>query len=348
MGDWTGSVERRRTTVGWFAVVVFAYYYKVVLCGFFGGVLGAESLGETTIRGISTNHWIEIIIYCPLLWLALHQVNQDVFAHAPSAPGLQRVHARRQLMGEFAIAIVIYGTGVHIANVIEIYSREQQGITGGDVYDLVYFLDEGMSHYLQFVPLFFAIGWFVVHDRPRTGLPTVAVFLGVGHGVERAVGLIEGGKWFLGPPTLVWLGLAALARRRRLQRAGVIAVDDFFFRYAISFCVTLPLAELAYLGRFGSFAQPSALDESRLRIVAYGAIVLTIVGTIVLTLSERWWKARPGVLAVSSGVSRASALRVGSAADDGPRGDRPVGDDTVEQRHLGGVDAPALAPRVHP
>ena len=108
-----------------------------------------------------------------------------------------------------------------------------------------YFLDEGFSHYLEFVPLFFVIGWFVIHDRPRLGVyPTVALFLGAGHGVERVVGIIEGGKWFLGVPTVIWLGAAAWICGRRLQRLGIDARDDFFFRYAFSFCVTLPIAQL--------------------------------------------------------------------------------------------------------
>jgi hypothetical protein len=284
MGDGGRIADGRGRAIGWFAVVVFAYYYKAVLVGFVGGVLGVEWLGGTLIRGISTNHWIEIIVYCPLLWLALHQVNDSVF-------GVDR--ARRRLIGEFAIALVIYGTGVHIANVIEIYSREQRGIHEGDVYNLVYFLDEGFSHYLQFVPLFFVIGWFVINDHPRLGVhPTVALFLGASHGVERAVGIIEGGKWSLGAPTVVWLGTAALIRRRRLRRIGADARDDFFFRYALSFCVTLPAAQLAYLGRFESFAQPSKLADSGARLMGIGVIVLTLVGTCALAASERWWNPR--------------------------------------------------------
>jgi hypothetical protein len=290
MGDTGGAVDGRVHAIGWFAVVVFAYYYKAVLVGFLGGVLGYEALGGTLIHGISTNHWIEIIIYCPLLWLALHQINENVFDVQCGNEQARRVNARRRLIGEFAIALVIYGTGVHIANVIEIYSREQRGIEQGDVYSLVYFLDEGFSHYLQFVPLFFVIGWFIIHDRPRLGVfPTVALFLGAGHGVERAVGIIEGGKWFLGAPTVVWLGSAAWIRRRHLGRLGVDARDDFFFRYAFSFCVTLPIAQLAYLGRFGSFAQPSKLAASGAHLMAIGVIVLTVIGTCALVVSERWW-----------------------------------------------------------
>jgi hypothetical protein len=304
MGDVGGSGDERTHAIGWFTVVVFAYYYKAVLVGFLGGVLGYKWLGGTLIHGISTNHWIEIIIYCPLLWLALHQINDNVFDIEHSTPLGRRAVARRRLIGEFAIAIVIYGTGVHIANVIEIYSREQRGIEEGDVYNLVYFIDEGFSHYLQFVPLFFVIGWFVINDRPRLGLhPTFALFLGAGHGVERTVGIIEGGKWFLGPPTVVWLASAAWIRSRRLRRLGVNARDDFFFRYAFSFCVTLPIAQLAYLGRVGSFAQPSRLADSGGRLIGMGVIVLTVLATCALSASERWWNPH-GRRAVTAGLAR--------------------------------------------
>ena len=122
MGDAGGAVDKRAHAIGWFAVVVFAYYYKAVLVGFMGGVLGMEYLGGTLIHGISTNHWIEIIIYCPLLWLALHQINDNVFDLDRGPAHDRRANARRRLIGEFSIALVIYGTGVHIANVIEIYS----------------------------------------------------------------------------------------------------------------------------------------------------------------------------------------------------------------------------------
>ena len=80
--------------VRWFAVVVFAYYYKAVLVGFMGGVLGIEWLGGTMIHGISTNHWIEIVIYCPLLWLALHQVNENVFGVDTAAPTVAKCPPR--------------------------------------------------------------------------------------------------------------------------------------------------------------------------------------------------------------------------------------------------------------
>jgi hypothetical protein len=82
----------------------------------------------------------------------------------------------------------------------------------------------------------------------------------------------------------------------------VDARDDFFFRYAFSFCVTLPIAQLTYLGRFGSFAQPSKLADSGARLMGIGVIVLTVIGTCVLVASERWWNPH-GRRAVQPGLA---------------------------------------------
>jgi hypothetical protein len=280
---------RTRVTV-WFGIVVFAYYYKALLCGLLGHTFGVDVICSTWFHGISTNHWIEILVYCPVLWLSMHMVNNDVFGDVPIESQALRAHRRRQLVGEIAIAMVLYGTGVHVANVIEIFSRERAGLEDGQVYDLVYFLDEGVSHYLQFVPLFFVIGWWIIHDRlGRTGHASVALVFGVGHGVERAIGIIEGGKWFLGPPTLVWITVAAWIRYRRVGRD---AFGEFFFRYAVAFCLTLPIAQLAYYLRFGSFAQPSGLSDGSLAQVGVGGFVLTVAGVAVLHGFDRRLRAR--------------------------------------------------------
>lgn len=299
MAQPAGAIAGQRTHVAlWFAVVVFAYYYKVLFCGFLGDVIGADCVCETSVRGISTNHWFEIIVYAPLLWLALHQVNADVFDDLALDPDDRRRRRLQRLVGEFAIALVIYGAGIHIANVIEIYSRVGQGIESGEVYRLIYFLDEDVSHYVQFVPLFFVIGWFIIHDRlPHPDHATLALLLGVGHGVERAVGIIEGSKWFLGPATVLWLGAAALVRARRFNGVAATVRDDFFFRYAVAFCLAFPVAQLAYLAEVGSFTSPSELRDSESVVIATGAMLLTLIGTAVLAASERWWNPHRGSVA---------------------------------------------------
>lgn len=281
-------MQTRTKVTAWFGVVVFAYYYKALVCGVLSHTFGVDLLCEPLIRNISVNHWIEILVYCPLLWLALHQVNSDVFGGITSDAAAARTRRRQRLVGEAAAAAVFYGTGVHIANVVEIASREQIGVADGELYDLVYFLDEGLSHYLQFVPLFFVIGWFVICDRPgRTDWPTVAVFFGVGHGVERAIGIIEGGKWFLGPPTVLWFAIAVVIRVRLRARQGGDARGEFFVRYAVAFCLAHPVAQLLYRLRFGAFDQPSSLTDARLAELGGWAVALSVTGTALIVWLDR-------------------------------------------------------------
>src|SRR3972149_2403363 len=179
----------RTRATAWFTVVVFARLYTAFLNDFLGRILGLDFIGHTWIHGIPTYLWIEIIFYGPLIWLSLNQVNADEFGNVPPDPGALRRHRRLQFIGTVAIAILLYGIGVHVTDAIEVLSRQREQITEGAVYDLVYFLDEGLSHYIQFFPLFFVMGWFLIYDRPgRTGHPYIALFLGVVHGIERGVG----------------------------------------------------------------------------------------------------------------------------------------------------------------
>jgi hypothetical protein len=274
-------MQVRTRATAWFGVIVFAYYYKVL----FGVAERGFGLPvDRWILGIDVNHWIETIVYCPLLWFALHQVNTDVFGDPPEGAAAFRRHRRLNTTSEFAIALVLYGTGLHIANVVELYSQRKDA-TSGDVYDLVYFLDEGVSHYVQFVPLFFVLGWFVVNDRiDRTGHASLAVFFGVGHGIERAVGIIEGGKWFLAPLAIVWLLVAVVLR---VHRRGSLALDEFFVRYALAFCVSLPLGVAMYRARYGSFAQPSRLETAEVAQMAFGAVAATLFGTVSMLALDR-------------------------------------------------------------
>ncbi len=305
MSSGEGITRVRTRAVFWFSVLVFARLYTAVLNDFLGSILGLEFIGYTWIHGIPTYLWVEIIFYGPVIWLALYQVNTDVFGDLPTDPEALKKHRRLQFIGTAAIALILYGIGIHVTDAIEVLSREREGITEGPVYDLVYFFDEGLSHYIQFFPLFFVMGWFLIFDRPgRTGAAYFALFLGVAHGVERAVGIIEGEKWFLGPAVMAWMGTAAWIRWRRV---GSAAFDEFFFRHAIAFLLILPACQIAYYIWFDAFPPPSSLNDGELIQMAAGAIALTAVGTAVVIALDRWWHSRwPGLgdkSAIASGAA---------------------------------------------
>ena len=282
---------RIRTPVtAWFAVFVFARLYTAFLNDFLGRILGLKFISYTWIHGIPTYLWLEIILYGPIIWLALTQVNADVFGDVPAEPAALRKHRRLQFAATFAIAILIYGIGIHVTDTLSVLS-EREHMTQGEVYELIYFLDEGLSHYVQFFPLFFVMGWFVIYDRPgRTANPSIGLFLGAVHGIERGVGIIEGEKWFLGPPVIAWMALAAWLRWRRV---GPVASSEFFFRHAVAFCLTLPASQFLYYIWFDAFPPPSSLSDSEITQMAVGAVVLAVVGTVLIASLDRWWHTRP-------------------------------------------------------
>lgn len=275
----------RTAAVAWFAVVVFGRLYTVVLCDVPERVFGSDALCHTWIRDVPIYLWVELIAYGPVMWFALHQVVADVFGDVPVEPMALRRHRRTKFAATAGIAMFLYGVGVHAADTIEVFSRERVGVTDGPVYDLVYFFDEGVSHYIQFVSLFFVIGWIVLHDRPaRTSHATLALFLGAAHGVERGLGTTEGEKWYLTPAVIAWVVAAALLRRRRVGRT---AADEFFVRYAAVLAVTMPVCQIAYAVWFGGFPPPSEFDDADYARAAIGAVALVLVGTGVAIALDR-------------------------------------------------------------
>ena len=85
------------------------------------------------------------------------------------------------------------------------------------MYDLTYFLDEDLSHYVIQLSLFFVLGWLIAYDRPdRVEGATVALLIGVAHGVERGVSFVESGKSFFVLPVLSWFVFAVETARSRL------------------------------------------------------------------------------------------------------------------------------------
>jgi hypothetical protein len=272
------SLTRVRTAaVAWFAVVVFGRLYTVVLCDVPDRVFGFDGLCHTSIRNIPIYLWVELVVYGPLMWFALHQVVTDVFGDVPTESVALRRHRRLEFAATAAIAMFLYGVGVHVADTIEVFSRGRMGVTDGELYELVYFIDEGVSHYIQFTSLFFVIGWFVLYDRSgRRAHQTLALFLGAAHGVERGLGTTEGEKWYLTPVVIAWVVAAAWLRHRRV---GPAAFEEFFFRYAVVLAVMMPACQIVYALWFDGFQPPSEFDNADYAQLAVGAIALTVVGT---------------------------------------------------------------------
>lgn len=264
----------------WLAIVVFGRLYTVLLCDVPERVFGVDWFRTTLIDRIPVYLWVELLLYGPIMWLALTRLNTAVFAELPLGGHARRTRQRQRFVGYAACAGFLYGVGIHAADIVEVYSREHAGIAEGDVYELVYYLDEGLSHYVQFVSLFFLLGWFVLWDRPgRSTIHRLVLVLGAAHGVERSLGVVEGEKWFLGPAMAAWLLVAAWVRWRRV---GGGAADELFVRYAVVLAVTLPVGQALYFARYGAFTPPSSLSGRDYTQLAVGAVALTAVMTVLV------------------------------------------------------------------
>ncbi len=280
-------LDRQRTRAElWLGVVVFGRLYTVLMCDLPVHVFGVDRICHTWTHDIPSYLWVEILFYGPVIWFALYQLNTDVFGDLPADPPRLRQHRRRQLVGAAATAVFLYGVGIHAADLIEVISREREGITAGTVYELAYFLDEGLSHYVQFVSLFFLLGWFVIFDRRgRTGRRYLALCFGVAHGVERGLGIIEGEKWFLGPAVIAWMATAVWLRWRRV---GSVVLDEFFVQYAVALILMLPVSQAAYYLWLGDFTPPSNLDDDTYVQLIALTVGITVAGAGTVIAIDRW------------------------------------------------------------
>jgi hypothetical protein len=278
--------SKSTSLIWWLIYVCFAYHYKVIVCGFFGKTLGYDWLCHTMVHGVTTNHWFEQLIYAPILWYALYKIIDITFGPLDNEVLGPKVR-KLKTAAFFMLAMYIYGIGIHFTNTIEIYSRVELGIESGPLYEQVYWVDEQLSHWIQFSFFFALFAWLIVFDRlDRVHGGYIAIFTGLLHGLERAIGVIEGDSPYI---ALVLGGVILVAcffRWRRHGRDFRRVWQDFFFRHGISFGLSMPIALYLYQLVFNGFVQPSSMGSRGWTVVLFVAVV-TAVGFAIGVLMDR-------------------------------------------------------------
>ncbi|PKP45926.1 MAG: hypothetical protein CVT95_07890 [Bacteroidetes bacterium HGW-Bacteroidetes-12] len=271
------TATENKSLVGWLLYVCFAYYYKAIFCGLGGKILGAEWICFTNIHGISTNHWFEQLIYAPLLWYALYRIITIVFG--PNNNEVLGTNVKKlKTVAFFLLTMYIYGIGIHFANTIEIYSREQLGITTGALYEQVYWVDEQFSHWVQFTFFFLLFAWIIVFDRlDRVHAGNIAVLTGLLHGLERAIGVIEGDSPYIALILGSFILIACFFRFKRHNWEFKRVWKDFFFRHGFYFGISMPLALYFYQLVFGGFVQPSSMGVEAWKVAVFAIITVFII-----------------------------------------------------------------------
>eukprot|EP00026_Physarum_polycephalum_P005852 Phypoly_transcript_05891.p1 GENE.Phypoly_transcript_05891~~Phypoly_transcript_05891.p1 ORF type:complete len:317 (-),score=38.66 Phypoly_transcript_05891:417-1367(-) len=259
--------------------ICFGYYYKL-LC------LPIRFICLRLVFFVDVNHWIELFLYCPLLFFSLYHANRIVFRESKRDESEEfhnhLSHNLRKHIGAFMIGLNLYGMGIHAsANPIEIYAREHDGMDySSNTYRLIHGMDENLSHWIQFIPFFFVIGWYIINDKTgRFAGKYISVFMGVGHGVDRAVGVIEGNSWYFGIPMSLWLLFCCYWRWLKYKKNFSMCMDDYFFCHGIALGTTIPTCQILYLILFGGFVQPSEHKAAY-----YYQAIYTFAGTFVLLI----------------------------------------------------------------
>ena len=167
------------------------------------------------------------------------------------------------------------------------WSRQNHGITTGPVYEQIWWIDEQLSHLVQFVAFFLLMAWFIAQDRlDRTHSKNIAIISGVLHGIDRGVGVVEGDSSSLGFFLMGTIMLACAYRWYRHDKNFWRSWQDFFFRHSFIFCITMALLLGFYSFFFGLDVQPSEMGNAAVQVAILGIFMIVIEITLVVALDR--------------------------------------------------------------
>jgi hypothetical protein len=266
--------------------VCIAYHYKVIFCGLLGKILGYTWICNTMIHGVTTNHWFEQLVYVPLLWYVFYRMIVVVFGpHEGEILG--KSIRTKKVLALFFATMYTYSLGIHFTNTLEIYSRVYLDISSGPLYDQIYWIDEIMSHWIQFFFYFLFFAWLIVYDRlDRDDGSYVALFTGLLHGVERAVGVIEGDNANIAIFYGTWILIACFIRWKKHGNDFARVWKDFFFRHGLSFGISMPIGIFSYHLIFNGFVQPSSMGDTAWKVVVFGGAFILIGFTLAVAIDS--------------------------------------------------------------
>jgi hypothetical protein len=176
------------------------------------------------------------------------------------------------LLVAFAVMSIIfmYGHAMHAtANAINTFAtevRDYRDILPDDLYQLIYFLDERLSHIILFAAVTGLVGSWLAFDRLALAPPLLPgyalIILGMGviYGFVQAYALIEARTvWLIFPMTIALAGLWLWYwRRSGLSFSGYFR-DRPFTTFVALLCASCVVVMIVYGIVFDGFPQPSEL-----------------------------------------------------------------------------------------
>ena len=225
-------------------------------------VVGRELVRGELIFYMRAVDFADIFILAPLYTIVLIFLWNYMWLHSPP----------KLLLAAFAIFGVqfMYGHAMHAtANAINTLAtevRDYRDLLPDDLYQLIYFLDEELSHVLLFVAVTGLIGCWLIFDRMALAEPlfprsaVLVVGLGLLWGIVKAYGHIEARTvWLMFPIALVLMALWYY-----LWRKSALSFRDYFwdrpFTTFVAIMLLFGISTLIIWGViFNGFPQPSEI-----------------------------------------------------------------------------------------
>lgn len=164
------------------------------------------------------------------------------------------------------MGLTLYGQAMHLTgNAINTFSTEIRHYLQqipSDMYQLIYFLDENLGHWIFYAGMFGSLGVWMVAERPESALPgpvgKTPTLAGAFFGLSYAVAVIESSQAWLGFLAAGWLlGCSFWSSRRHGMGWRLRWRQSTWVQFGLAAALLLILGELAYAGWVGGFIQPS-------------------------------------------------------------------------------------------
>lgn len=164
--------------------------------------------------------------------------------------------------------LFIFSQGMHsTANSINTFStevRDYESILPKDLYSLVFFLDEQLSHLLVFTAVTGLMACWFIFDRSAIAqplipyLPLLIVTIGIIYGITQAYAVIEARlMWIEIPMVLTLMGLWVWYWRKSQMNYWRFLNSRPFTTFVAVMSLTTVIATVLYSLYFGGFPQPS-------------------------------------------------------------------------------------------
>jgi len=210
---------------------------------------------------------LDLVVAGPFMIAAIFSIRQLYLEQ------LDRNNCRRlwETFSFVALATFIYGYSMHLtANAINTFSteiRDYHNMLPNDTYQLIFFLDERLGHYLIYLGLFTLWNLFAIGENRNTISSNLSnrsnlsvVLLGLLHGASLAIALIEAEMVWGVLVFCIATGLVFLILLKTTKQS----IRDYFSwrpwsRFLATSLVGIVLGSLIYLAIFGGFTEPSQL-----------------------------------------------------------------------------------------